>query len=230
MTIEDLAREARMKVSTIRMYQHRQLLPPPTMRGRVGMYDAGHLARLRLIHRLQDQGFSLAGIRQLVDAWERGRSLGDLLDVDADPPVPVDHGTLAELFPDVTNPATLQRLVDLGVAERSGDEILLTDSLLLRVGRSLAGVSVPLDAILDLAVQIDQHATQIAGSFVALFEEHVWQPWVDAGMPGEALAGLLDRLAGMRALGVESVAAAMRDAIDRAAERAVADHADDLTG
>jgi DNA-binding transcriptional MerR regulator len=229
MTIDDLAHQAGVKVSTIRMYQHRQLLPPPTMRGRVGVYDSDHLARLRMIQRLQDRGFSLAGIGHLVAAWERGRTLGDLLDLDADAPVAVDEATLSELFPDGSDPAVLERLVELGVADSTGKQVTLTDTRLLRVGRALAGADVPLTAVLDLAEQIATHTAQIADSFVALFEEHVWQPWVQAGMRGDDLAGLLERLAELRTLGVETVAAAMRDAIDAAAEQAIADHADDLT-
>jgi DNA-binding transcriptional MerR regulator len=230
MTIDELAHRAGVKVSTIRMYQHRQLLPPPTMRGRVGVYDSGHLARLRMIQRLQDRGFSLAGIGHLVAAWERGRTLGDLLDLDADAPVAVDEATLAELFPDGSDPAVLERLVELGVADSAGEQVTLTDTRLLRVGRALAGADVPLTAVLDLAEQIATHTGQIAATFVALFEDHVWQPWVEAGMRGDDLAGLLERLADLRTLGVETVAAAMRDAIDRAAEQALAAHADDLAG
>ncbi|HSK97169.1 MAG TPA: MerR family transcriptional regulator [Euzebyales bacterium] len=230
LTIDDLAQRADVKVSTIRMYQHRQLLPPPTMRGRIGVYDDGHLARLRMIQRLQDQGFSLAGIGHLVAAWERGRTLGDLLDLDADAPVVVDEATLAELFPDGADPAVLSRLVELGVAERSDGPVSLTDARLLRVGRALAGTGLPLASVLDLAEQIAAHTTQIAAAFVALFEDHVWRPWVAAGMRGDDLADLLERLADLRTLGVETVAAAMRDAIDQAAHQAIADHADDLTG
>lgn len=228
MTIEDLAGQADLKVSTIRMYQHRQLLPPPTMRGRVGVYDDGHLARLQLIQRLQDQGFSLAGIRHLVEAWERGRTLGDLLD-EADAEVTIDSAALAGMFPDATDPAVLERMQQIGVARRSGDQLILNDDRLLRVGRALAGTDVPLDAVLDLAEQVDMHTAHIADAFVALFTERVWRPWVDAGMQGDALAELLSRLAQLRGLGVEVVAAAMRDAIDRAAERAVAERASDLT-
>lgn len=227
MTIEDLAERADLKVSTIRMYQHRQLLPPPAMRGRVGVYDDGHLARLRLIQRLQDQGFSLAGIGHLVEAWERGRSLGDLLD-QAGAEVAIDSDALAGMFPDATDPAVLERLERLGVARRSGDTLILNDDRLVRVGRALAGANVPLDAVLDLAEQVDMHTAHIADAFVTLFTERVWRPWVDAGMQGAALADLLDRLAQLRGLGVEVVAAAMRDAIDRAADRAVAEHASDL--
>jgi DNA-binding transcriptional MerR regulator len=228
MTIEDLATRADVKVSTIRMYQHRHLLPAPTMRGRVGVYDDGHLARLRLIQRLQEQGFSLAGIRHLVEAWERGRSLGDLLD-EHDAEVAIGGAALAGMFPDATDPAVLDRMEQLGVARRSGDQVILNDDRLLRVARALAGTDVPLDAVLDLAEQVDMHTKLIADAFVALFTERVWRPWVDAGMQGHALADLLDRLAHLRGLGVEVVAAATRDAIDRAAERAVAEHAGDLT-
>ena len=77
--MDELARRARTTTRNVRNYQTLGLLPPPSMVGRVGYYDDGHLGRLRLIARLQDQGFTLAGIRELVLAWEQGRSLADLL-------------------------------------------------------------------------------------------------------------------------------------------------------
>ena len=43
-TIDELARAAATKVSTIRLYQQRGLLPPPVIEGRVGVYDDTHLA------------------------------------------------------------------------------------------------------------------------------------------------------------------------------------------
>src|SRR5438105_12097912 len=83
LTIEDLAHESGVPVSTVRMYQARGLLPPPAKRGRLGFYGPGHLARMRLIGRLQDEGFSLAAIKQLADAWEDGRGLSDVLGLEA---------------------------------------------------------------------------------------------------------------------------------------------------
>ncbi|MFN2533960.1 MAG: MerR family transcriptional regulator [Pseudonocardiaceae bacterium] len=79
MTVDELARQARTTTRNIRNYQTLGVLPPPSVVGRVGYYNEGHLGRLRLITRLQEQGFTLAGIRELVQAWEQGRSLGDLL-------------------------------------------------------------------------------------------------------------------------------------------------------
>src|SRR5450432_2209596 len=81
LTIDELARAAGTKVSTIRLYQQRGLLPPPAIEGRVGFYDETHLARLRLVADLQTRGFSLAAIQELADTWESGRDLGALLGV-----------------------------------------------------------------------------------------------------------------------------------------------------
>jgi DNA-binding transcriptional MerR regulator len=62
-TIDELAHEFQVPVSTLRMYQHRGLVPPPERRGRIGYYGAEHRARLKLVGELQARGFSLAGIK-----------------------------------------------------------------------------------------------------------------------------------------------------------------------
>ena len=68
--IDDLAREAGVASTTVRLYRTKGLLAPPRMEGRTGWYDDSHLARLRLIARLQDEGHSLAGISQIVKRAE----------------------------------------------------------------------------------------------------------------------------------------------------------------
>src|SRR5262245_18761759 len=82
LTIDELARGAGSKVSTIRLYQQRGLLPPPAIEGRVGFYDDAHLARLRFVADLQSRGFSFAAIRELAESWESGRDLGAVLGVE----------------------------------------------------------------------------------------------------------------------------------------------------
>ena len=82
LTIDELARETGMTVRNVRSHHARGLLPPPEVVGRTGYYGEDHLARLRLIGRLQDQGFSLAGIAHLVESWEQGRDLADLVGVE----------------------------------------------------------------------------------------------------------------------------------------------------
>ncbi|HEY4378560.1 MAG TPA: MerR family transcriptional regulator, partial [Acidimicrobiales bacterium] len=78
MRIDDLAREAGVASTTVRLYQSKGLLPGPRVVGRTGFYDQSHLSRLRLISRLQEDGFSLASITRLLSLWEEGRDLGDL--------------------------------------------------------------------------------------------------------------------------------------------------------
>ena len=56
-----------MTVRNIRAHQARGLLAPPEVRLRVGYYGPEHVARIRLIRDLQEDGFNLAGIKRLLD-------------------------------------------------------------------------------------------------------------------------------------------------------------------
>ena len=79
LTIDELARTAGIVVSTVRLYQNRGLVAPPTKRGRVGYYDERHVERLRTIAQLQERGFSLAGMKELFDGMETGDSLRSVI-------------------------------------------------------------------------------------------------------------------------------------------------------
>jgi DNA-binding transcriptional MerR regulator len=79
MTVDELARKAGTTTRNVRSYQTRGLLPPPEVIGRTGYYDESHLVRLGYIDRLQQRGFSLAAIRDLLAAWDEGRTLDDVL-------------------------------------------------------------------------------------------------------------------------------------------------------
>ncbi len=77
--IEELAASTGLSTRNVRAYQSMGLLPGPELVGRVGQYGASHVDRLRAIARLQALGFSLAGIKILFDAHERGASLSAVL-------------------------------------------------------------------------------------------------------------------------------------------------------
>ncbi|MGK5090544.1 MerR family transcriptional regulator [Deltaproteobacteria bacterium TL4] len=79
MTIEELSIISGVSSRNIRAFQSKALLPAPTMRLRAGFYNEGHLARLKLITSMQKQGFSLTGIAELLGAWEKGKSLDEVL-------------------------------------------------------------------------------------------------------------------------------------------------------
>ncbi|AVH24833.1 MerR family transcriptional regulator [Nocardia cyriacigeorgica] len=84
-TIDELARVADTTVRSVRVYHERGLLPSPDVRGRIGYYGSDHLNRLQTISRLLGRGMKLNGIRELLDAWDRGDGLADVLGV-ADQP------------------------------------------------------------------------------------------------------------------------------------------------
>src|SRR5437763_1407026 len=67
LTIEQLAAQSGMSVRNIRAHQARGLLSPPEVRLRVGYYGPEHLAQLRLIRELQNDGFNLGGIKRLLE-------------------------------------------------------------------------------------------------------------------------------------------------------------------
>src|SRR6266571_4399139 len=72
LTVDELARRARLPVRTIREYQTLRLLPAPRRQGRIGVYGQAHLDRLAAIGRLQRRGYSLAAIKDLFDAGDAG--------------------------------------------------------------------------------------------------------------------------------------------------------------
>jgi DNA-binding transcriptional MerR regulator len=82
-TLDELARLAGTTGRNVRAFQTQGLLPRPRLVGRRGFYGATHLARLRAILRLQDEGFSLGSIVVLFRALDDGLTLEQLLGVEA---------------------------------------------------------------------------------------------------------------------------------------------------
>jgi DNA-binding transcriptional MerR regulator len=236
LTIEELAQRAGTKTSTIRLYQSRGLLPPPQVNGRVGYYSPAHLARLRVIARLQERGYSLNAIKELLDGWHRGSSLTDLLGLEQElasggtrpgtEPTEITNDDFAALFPGgEIDAAVAQRAVDLGLVtfdEQTGT-VRTPSRAFLTVGRELARRGVPSSASLDEYEVLAGDARRIADRFVALFERHV----VDAdGLADPAkLRELTAEIRQFRDLAALAVQDLVASALDEAAAEAVARHA-----
>lgn len=225
MTIDELARRANTTTRNIRNYQTMGLLPPPELVGRVGYYCDDHLGRLRLIAGLQGQGFSLAGIHQLLSAWEEGRSLGDLLGFERvltqpwadEEPERFSLEELVEMFPEAVSDPTLgPRSVELGLLEVDDEGFVAPSPSLLRSGADLAAAGVPLSATQDELAALRQDMARIAQRFVGLFERWVWQPFVEAGMPSEGLPEVTEALQRMRPVAAVAVGATLAQAMDAA--------------
>src|SRR5579862_6094617 len=155
-TIDDLARHVKLPVRTIREYHTMRLLPPPERRGRLGLYGSRHVQRLELIARLQRRGYSLAGIRDLLGAWESGTGLSTLLGVD-EGRAPLDEAPLLltrqELFERLPalDSATLSRARQVGLARPHGEDCFVVRSpALLDLADDWTRAGVPLGQALDV--------------------------------------------------------------------------------
>lgn len=74
MTISELADRAGVKVSTVRYYERRGLLPAPDRStGGYRLYDEEDVRRVRFLRRGQDLGFTLAELATFVDLSDRAR-------------------------------------------------------------------------------------------------------------------------------------------------------------
>jgi len=197
MTIDEIAQHAGIPASTVRLYQNKGLLPPPERRGRVGYYGAGHWDRLRLIAHLQERGFSLAAIKESLDSWNAGRSLDHLLGVsDIAPtlgrePLRLSPADLAQRFEGVGLTQTdIQRAVEVGLVELDGAEFVISNEAFADIGPAVAKLGVPVAEILDEYEALRAAVGEIADRFRAVFERHLWDPFVDRGMPTDEIPSL----------------------------------------
>jgi MerR family copper efflux transcriptional regulator len=78
MRIGEVAAEAGVGIQTLRYYERRGLLPPPTRQlSGYRRYDSDIIQRVRFIRRAQDLGFTLQEIADLLTLWsDAGRSCG----------------------------------------------------------------------------------------------------------------------------------------------------------
>jgi len=228
LTIDELARRAGLVVSTVRLYQNKGLVPPPTKRGRVGYYDERHLERLQAIAQLQERGFSLAGIKELFDGMEAGDSLRSVLGLgdqasiwSAEAAQTMSLVELAGHLPSVEfTPAVAQRVVELGLVEfpPDGTSVIVHSPSFLKIGSELAALGVPADEILDEYEQLRTQTDEIARRFTELFRRRMWKPFVKRGMPAEQTPPLLATLEKLAPLAGDVTTMSLRHSLQAAAE------------
>jgi DNA-binding transcriptional MerR regulator len=227
MTIDELARQAGTTTRNVRAHQTRGLLPPPRVVGRVGHYDGDHLVRLAYIDRLQQRGFSLAAIRDLLTGWDEGRSLTEVLGFEEaltapwsdEVPERFSPGQLLEMFPEMADdPGLVERAVAGGIVVPDGDGYIAPSPRLVRVGADLVSWGVPLSAAIEESVRLAADMGLIARRMVKMFEDHVWEPFAAAGFPADRLPAVTAALQKVRPV----TATAVLSVLARAMESAVA--------
>lgn len=236
LTVEQLAFETGMSVRNIRSHQARGLLAAPEVRTRVGYYGPEHVAQLRLIRELQDQGFNLAGIKRLLDdapgTAERLLALRRTISAGSGEPAPViTAAELAERFrlEGAAARDALARARALGVLAPAGDdrfEVLVPE--LLTAAEEAARHGIPLAAAISVIEELDRHSDEVARGFVRLFVREVWAPFEESEMPPERWAELEAAIERLRPLASEAVLAIFQRRLSARIEAAFADIADAL--
>ncbi|MGW8762422.1 MerR family transcriptional regulator [Streptomyces sp. NPDC055815] len=196
--IEDLAHHSGATVRTIRAYQDRGLLPRPERRGRSNVYGDAHLARLHQIADLLDRGYTLASIKELLEAWDTGRGLGGVLGLVAEVDGPwtdeeADRISRAELdarFGGTPDEDAIREAVELGVLERlpgrDTEEYLVPSPQELAVAAELYAAGVPLAAITGHLRELRDQVEHIASRFLEFTTEHVFARYLEHRPPTDA--------------------------------------------
>ena len=168
----------------------------------------------------------LAGIVELLGAWETGQGLDDLLGLEAQvaatwgeqEPLVLRPEELAARFPASDLPApVLERALRMGLIRIDGDRVVIDNPRMLEVGAELAALGVPLDPILDELETLQTTLDDAASRFTRLFEDHIWRPFVESGLPASELPVLTSNLQRLSGLAEDVVVGVLRQALKRLA-------------
>lgn len=232
--IDDLARVAGVTVRNLRAYQDRGLLPPPRREGRTGWYDESHLARLRVIDALLGRGYSLGNIGELIEGFEHGTHLADLIglgDAVASPfhdeiPAPVTVGELVELFGVPADSELFAEGVRLGLVEVQGDQLVAPSRRLLHAGAELIRAGVPPEVILAELRSLRRDLDRIATRFVDMVVTNVIDPKASELGSGEGAAEVAEVVRRIRPLAQMVVDTELNRALERQARRRLGERLD----
>lgn len=227
--IDELARRAETTVRTVRMYQERGLLPAPLRRGRKAFYRLEHLTRLRLVQRLTDRGYSLAAVKDLVDAWDSQHGLGHVLGLEAavveplyaEAPRRFTADELTAMFPGDEDLSGLGRALDIGLVVADGDTFVAPNPTMIVAGAALVAAGMSVHVTVDLAAATLDATDRLASQYVTAFLAHVWAPFENAGEPDTGVPAMAREIREKRALAVKAVASTMAQAMERHIDAAI---------
>ncbi len=226
-TIDELARSTGTTVRNVRAYQDRGLLPPPERRGRTGIYSGAHRARLQLICSMLERGYTLISIGELLQAWESGRDIAQVMGLEVALTSPwtdeaAEYFTLQELierFADILTPGVLKRIIELEIIIPEGERFKVPSPRLLSVGHELTRAGIPLEETLSIVTLLRANVERAANELVQRVATYVFDRPYGQHLPPAAdaqkLAELIWRLRGQVNTAVSAeVARAMQKALE----------------
>ncbi len=194
-TIDQLAQRVSMSSRNIREWQRQGLLPPPTRRGRVGIYSDEHVARIRRVQQLHSEGFPLDLIRRMIDTGTGNES--DIRHLAAEVLAPFSTAgpitvSRAELDSRLGAGAAAQ-LAKLGlITDADDDPVSVRDAEALDLIEGLAGMGVSLERMVAALVDVRGHQRRIADVILRTYAEDVWEPFVSSKFAAPDWGSLAD--------------------------------------
>ena len=223
-TVDELARVSDTTVRNVRAYQDRGLLAPPEKRGRVGIYDDTHVARLKLINHLLARGYTLSNIQDLIKAIDEGHDLRSILGLENaiggrwshELPKTYSLAALAQMFGPQTA-SQLSRVTELGLLERHGLSFVAKSPALLEAAAAMTKEGIPPRELLDVISLARPHFDAIARLLVDLVVKRLDR--YDAGTlpPATDVPELVDAIWRLRPLAAVFVEGETNRALETAA-------------
>lgn len=222
-TIDELAARTGATVRTIRFYVEQGLIPPPERRGRMAYYGEQQRMRLELVKQLQDYGYTLTAIGQVLARLPVVASATDialrtsLLSPWSLPELEVtDHAELERRAGRSLSERDVEVLVAVGALVRDPEGVLKVRPALLSSGLHLVGVELPLDAFAEVAALVEGHMSTLASELIDLLLRQL------ASRENRNLLGKLsDVLPAVRPLLIQSLVRRFNGAIDRTLTKSV---------
>ncbi|MDR3418874.1 MAG: MerR family transcriptional regulator [Nevskia sp.] len=230
-SIDELARAGGSTVRNVRAYQDRGLLPPPVRRGRIGIYTQAHLARLRLIGRMLERGYTLANISELIAAWEQGRDLRELLGLETqltrpwsdEVPVTITLPELIRAFGGSYNPRDLLKALELGLVEREGLRFRVPSPKLLAVGTEITTLGITIGELLDIVGGLRRNVERVADELIQVVVKNIDRYGDGQLPPAEDVPRLADMVGRLRPLADKAIESEVSRAMERALSRFLGD-------
>jgi DNA-binding transcriptional MerR regulator len=234
--VGELSRKTGISVRNIREYQDRGLLTPPQRVGRIALYDETHIVRLELIERLLKRGYTIAVIRDLLDAWSEGRDLADVLGLEAtvskpwtdELPSKISMMNLRRMFGWQLTPAIIRRAVRMGILRPAGVRAFDVPSpRLLLAGRDLVAAGIPLRTVIDMIERVYVEIESPADRMIGMVYETIFPVEHQGGLPtGAELRRLTETVETLRPHAVVAMDAMFAQSLARAVDRRFSDLTD----
>lgn len=232
--IDDLARIVGTSVRNVRYYQDSGMLPAPRRQGRVALYSDAHLARLRLISRLLERGYTAANITELAGAWEQGRDLSDVLGLEKvvsgffseEIPGFLTAAEIHELFatPEVES-GLIDKVVHAGLAAPEGDRYRIPSPRVLHALADLIKTGVPVGAVLELSGHLLRSIDETVRGLVSAVGEVLLRDREQGWMPSTSeLPEVARMVKAVKPLATTAATAALSLSLDRHMEDILGDY------